>query len=95
MDNLQVHISPLVMKAFDDLDIIPIFNLSYSPKYNPIESVFSQVKFKFKRERLKKLANLEPFDAEANINEAFNNLQPSTIDPCIRMSNHLIRNTLD
>jgi transposase len=52
MDNLSVHKTLAAQKAYIKLNIKPIFNLPYSPEYNPIELVFSQVKRIFNRERL-------------------------------------------
>ena len=55
MDNLTVHKSNKTKKTLQTLKIKSIFNISYSPQYNPIESVFSKVKQKFKCLRLQKL----------------------------------------
>ena len=52
MDNLSVHKTLATHEAYEHLDIKPIFNLPYSPDYNPIESVFSLVKRIFNRKRL-------------------------------------------
>ena len=41
LDNLQVHKTNATMEAYRHLNILPIFNLPYSPEYNPIESVFA------------------------------------------------------
>ena len=90
MDNLTVHKMNQVRYVYDRLDIMPIFNIPYCAEFNPIESVFSQVKRVFKLERLKKLANLEPFDAEKTIEDIFWKLKPETILPCIRKSQHLL-----
>ena len=49
MDNLSVHKTLAAQTAYRHLDIKPIFNLAYSPEYNPIELVFSQVKRIFNR----------------------------------------------
>ena len=74
------------MDAYRHLNILPIFNLAYSPDYNPIESVFSQVKRIFNRERLRKLANLQEFDEIYEVENAFYKITPEKIDPCIRHS---------
>ena len=44
MDNLSVHRSKKVLGKLDELGIRYIFNLSYSPQFNPIELTFSKVK---------------------------------------------------
>ena len=44
MDNLTVHKSQDIKPLYEQLNIMPIFNVGYSPEFNPIESVFSKVK---------------------------------------------------
>ena len=44
MDNLAVHRHREVQLEYEKLNIIPIFNVAYSPEFNPIEAVFSKVK---------------------------------------------------
>ena len=56
-DQLKVHKSKKVKPFYNTLNIVPIYNVGYSPEFNPIESVFSQVKRVFCRERLNKLMN--------------------------------------
>ena len=41
MDNLSVHRSKKVRELMDQLKIEPIFNVAYSPEYNPIELCFT------------------------------------------------------
>ena len=41
MDQLAVHRSQDVRRVCGELDIAILFNVSYSPQFNPIESVFS------------------------------------------------------
>ena len=62
MDQLTVHKAKNVRPFYDLLDIKPIFNVGYSPEFNPIESIFSIVKRHFKRDRLMKIVNQEEFD---------------------------------
>ena len=47
-----------------------IFNVSYSPEYNPIELTFSKVKREFKRLRARKLTGLIQDDHDALIKKA-------------------------
>ena len=47
-----------------------IFNVSYSPEYNPIELIFSKVKREFKRLRARKLTGLIQDDHDALIKKA-------------------------
>ena len=94
MDNLSVHKTRETYDAYRTLDIHPIFNLAYSPDYNPIESIFSQVKRIFNRERLSKLANDEDFNETKEVEDAFYKVTPNKIDPCIKHSEKLL-NDLD
>ena len=47
-----------------------IFNVSYSPEWNPIELVFSKIKLEFKKLRMRKLTGLIQDDHEAMIKKA-------------------------
>ena len=78
------------MNAYRNLNICPIFNLPYSPDYNPIESVFSQVKRIYKSKRLGQLANDKEFNQKEQIEDAFYMISPDKIDPCIRHSMKLL-----
>ncbi len=51
-DNCTVHHSKAVKSYSEEHDIQIIFNLPYSPQYNPIEIVWSLVKNKYRREKL-------------------------------------------
>ena len=76
---------------YAELDIVPVFNVGYTPEFNPIESVFSQVKRVFCRERLNKLVNNEEFDTNKMIHSAFSKVTKTTINACIRKSMNMIR----
>ena len=56
---------------YKNLNIVPVYNVGYSPEFNPIESVFSQVKRVFCRKRLNKLVNKDEFDTNKEIRDAF------------------------
>ena len=58
MDNLSAHISEKSTKEMDKLGFKYIFNVAYSPEYNPIEFVFSKLKHSFKGLRARKMAGL-------------------------------------
>jgi hypothetical protein len=90
-DNLSVHKTKETMKAYRYLNILPIFNLPYSPEFNPIELVFAQVKQIYKRKRLQKLANIEEFDDVYEVEDAFYQIEWAKIDSCIRHSEALLR----
>ena len=50
LDQLRCHKSNVIKALFTELDILPIYNVSYSPEFNPIESVFSLIKLKFRQQ---------------------------------------------
>jgi hypothetical protein len=82
MDQLQVHKTKAAKKLYNELEIFPIYNISYMPELNPIESVFSQVKRVFNRQRLWALVNDVPFDMEEQISEAFDVITPDLVHKC-------------
>ena len=55
MDNLRVHKTRDVIALMQALNMEWIFNVPYSPDYNAIEFVFSQVKKVFKELKLQSL----------------------------------------
>ena len=48
MDQLNTHTSDKTTKTMKELGFRWVFNVSYSPEWNPIELVFAQVKREFK-----------------------------------------------
>jgi hypothetical protein len=91
MDNLSVHKTPGTYAAMRFLNIKPLYNLAYSPEYNPIELVFSMVKHNFKQARLRTLANGAAFDMVPAVEDAFYAVPPAKMEPCIRHSDALLR----
>ena len=69
---------------------MPIFNVSYSPEFNPIEACFSQVKRHFCRERLSVLANNGDFEDNKAIRAAFLKVTPALVASCWRRSVSLL-----
>jgi hypothetical protein len=90
MDNLAVHKTDTVRDVYRELRITPVFNVSYSPQYNPIESVFSIVKREYCKQRLHHVANNLAFDVPTNIRSAFKTVTKVQIQNCIRLSFKLI-----
>ena len=58
MDNLNVHTCDKSTGKMKELGMKYVFNVSYSPEFNPIEFVFSKLKNKFKKLRARKLIGL-------------------------------------
>lgn len=52
MDQLMVHRTIRIRRRFEELGLGYILNAPYSPNFNPIEGVFSQVKQRIKTQRL-------------------------------------------
>ena len=71
MDQLAVHKAKVLKPLYDELNIKPIFNVSYSPEFNPIEAVFSKVKAIFNQKRLNCLVNKIGFNPDETIKFAF------------------------
>ena len=78
------------MEAFEEHDIAPIFNATYCPDFNPIETVFAQVKLRYKADRLNMLANGEEVDEDELIRKAFKSVRNETILKCISRSLKLL-----
>ena len=58
MDNLTSHTSDDAKEAMRELGFRWIYNVPYSPEYNPIELTFSQLKHNFRALRAQKLVGL-------------------------------------
>jgi transposase len=71
LDNLRVHHSNKVKDFCKAHDIPLVFNLAYSPEYNPIENFFSLVKNYYKRKKQNQLVKYEKFDGIKLIQESF------------------------
>ena len=75
MDNLRVHKTGWLMPYYERLNMIPVWNVTYSPEFNPIETFFAQVKLFYKRERLNLVANKKHCDEKALIRKAFKHVK--------------------
>lgn len=65
--------------------------MKYCPDFNPIETVFAQVKIWYKHERLFLIANGKDFDTTQLIRRAFKQVRAETIEKSIAKSLNLIR----
>ena len=91
VDNLWVHKSAKVRELMAKLDIRPIYNVAYSPEFNPIEAVFSKVKRAFGSQRLQNLVTKVGFHMEKEIEAAFKAITPAHCANCARKSRYLLR----
>ena len=90
MDRLSVHTNDRSVKEMQRLNIKPVLNVAYSPEFNPIESVFSRVKFLFCNARLNDLVNRRGFNFERTIKMAFEKITLGHIRKCIKKSHGLL-----
>ena len=86
MDQLRVHKAKAVAPSYQALDILPIFNVGYSPELNPIEAVFSRVKYQYCRQRLHNLVNKTGWNADREIEAALGQITKAHCAACVRKS---------
>ena len=72
------------------LDIRPIYNVAYSPEFNPIEAVFSKVKRQFIFHRLHNIVTKIGFNMDNEVETAFKTIKPAHCAACARKSTHLL-----
>ena len=65
-----------------------IFNVPYSPEYNPIEFVFSKVKQRFRVLRARKLAGIIQDSHRAMVRQAVLSVRKQDIINCVK---HVIK----
>ena len=96
MDNLTVHKAKDVVKPlYAQLDIMPVWNVAYSPEFNPIESAFSIVKRHFCKTRLNQLVNRRGFNFERTIEESFRKVTVVHCRALVRKSAALLKKACD
>ena len=91
MDNLSIHKKPEVTEWWPKLNMEPIWNVSYSPEFNPIEAVFSKVKREFNCQRLNNLVNKTGFNIDKEITAAFKKIKADHCASCVRKSLFLLK----
>ena len=70
-----------------DLGFRFIFNLSYSPDFNPIETVFSKVKLRYLKLRLEKLvADGNQLSSEEMIQDALSFVTPTRCANAVKLA---------
>jgi hypothetical protein len=92
MDKLSVHKAINVKEKLKRYDITPIYNVTASPEYNPIETVFAHVKAQYRRARLNALANTQDFDLDVETRNAFNVVTTDLVIACFKRSYYLLKN---
>ena len=70
LDNLRVHHSLKVKDYCQKHDIHLVFNLAYSPEFNPIENFFSLVKNRYTRKMQSLVVKDEKLDVRKLVHES-------------------------
>ena len=83
MDNLSAHKSKKSINEMKRLGFRHIFNVTYSPQYNPIEFTFSKIKASFKALRAQKLTGLRQDSHEALIRKAVETIRKQDVVNCV------------
>ena len=91
MDNATIHKKPCVKEWWPKLNMEPIWNIGYSPEFNPIKAVFSKVKRLFNSQRLNNLVNKTGFNPDKEIESAFKQITAEHCRSCIKKSLFLIK----
>ena len=90
MDNAGIHTSRELDDVWKKLHITKVFNVKYSPEFNPIEAVFSKVKRLFNNQRLNNLVNKTGFNFDRVIQGAFKSISAEHCGACVRKSKFLL-----
>ncbi len=83
MDNLRVHNCNKVTDRLDELELEYVFTPAYSPDFNPIESVFSIFKNRFKRMRIGSIVHGREINYETEIHRIFGLIEKEKVVNCI------------
>jgi transposase len=79
LDNASIHRSKKVTSFLKDNGIEAIYNVPYSPQFNPIEHVWAQVKAVFKRRKLELFLQERALDYKKLAVESLKGIQGHTI----------------
>ena len=82
MDNLRVHKVKNIQKFYEDHNILPIWNVPYSPQYNGIESYWSLVKHEYKNLLLKEMIRKNEFKSADLVEQSIKKIKKEFIVSC-------------
>ena len=91
MDNASIHKKICVKEWWPKLNMLPIWNIGYSPEFNPIEAVFSKVKLEINSQRLNSLVNKKGFNVDKAIETAFRTIKADHCASCVCKSLFLLK----
>ena len=83
MDNLQVHKTKEVLETCKRLQARPIFNVSYSPEFNGIETYFSLIKGEYKKLILERLIKGIKVDSSSMIVQSIQKVDKEKAKRCV------------
>ena len=91
MDNLSAHTSERSKQAMRDRGFRWIYNVPYSPEYNPIELTFSMVKRNFRSLRAQKMTGLRQESHEALVVKAWRAVTKKDVVNSVRYVKELLK----
>ena len=83
MDNLQVHKTKEMLETCKRLKARPIFNVSYSPDFNGIETYFSLIKGEYKKLILERLIKGIKVDSSSLIMQSIQSVDQEKAKRCV------------
>ena len=91
MDNLSAHRSEKARAEMSRLEFRCIFNVPYSPEYNPIEFVFSKIKQRFRTLRARKLAGVIQDGHRSMVKQAIESVTKKDVVNCVNHVNKMLK----
>ena len=61
MDNARIHHNKILKEYMMNNNINSIYNIPYSPEYNPIEKIFNTLKTKIRNNKINNVNSIERF----------------------------------
>ena len=90
MDNLQVHKTNAIKKVLKSQNIQAIYNVPYSPDFNPCECCFAKIKNIYKRSKMSSLVNGEIVDFENLVKASVESIEKADVVNSVKWSLGLI-----
>ena len=89
LDNAKIHLSNISVKNLNSMSFHTLFLSPYCPQFAPIESLFKQLKAKFKKMNVRKKINFNKESGYQAIHESFTDLKQNDLK---RIWNYVIKN---
>ena len=91
MDNLSAHTCEDSKKVMRELGFRWVFNVAYSPQWNPIELTFSKFKHNFKLLRAQKMVGVRQESHKVLVEKAWKTIRKQDVVNSIRHVNDLLK----